>query len=377
MLVHAIETQAVRQIPHTSLQIPSAVMNPKEACHHLRVSPQLLKWYTSYAPKADSRKLAFDELDSFDEQELKAFDAHLRRPWQTRSVPAGVQRELLVEACGVCALCQQPCEKPQTAHIERKGVEVPFYSQHHDNLILLCGTCHDRYDDVGLKVISNAVVVAAKERLVSRKMEAIDRDVQIAQGVRDAVDAAKAVARILLAPSHTPPLTNASLWRDNRGTLLQAVVQSAGIQTAGVAPLFDGSSPTEVLQTLSGSLLPTQQLTHAVLDGYALEASGELLEAPDAWELLEEDRPEYECIMCGTLKDTVDYDCEDCRHFGSETDPPDGMEENSAGVTVPLYCDARDDKHALVCEECGSNNLTISYPESLCSGCRHMISKDD
>ena len=88
------------------------------------------------------------------------------------------------------------------------------------------------------------------------------------------------------------------------------------------------------------------------------------------------DEPEYEpppheCI-CGALKDTVDYECLDCRHCGSNTDPPDYIEDG-----VPFYSDVRGDTEQLACEDCASTNLEISYPEEYCSRCAYRISRDD
>lgn len=345
-------------------------MDFKEACHHLRIMPQLLKWYGSYAPKPDGRKLQQVRSGEFDQSELDAFDKNLRTAWPTRSVPVGIERELLIEACGLCPLCQQPCEKPQTAHIRRKDVEVAFYYQHPENLILLCGTCHDRYDDPRLKSITLDVVLTAKDRLVSRKMEAIDRDVRLARGLRDAVEAMKSSIRAELSGL----ASNSLLWQRDGGLLVRAAASSLAGSTA--SPILLSDEPL-TLASLSASLQPTQQVTHAVLDGYAMEATGSAPEAPPEWDLIEAGRAEYECIVCTALKDTVDYDCQDCGHFGSNTDPPDGVEENDLGIMVPVYSDARGDSYRLACEECESENLEVSYPESLCSACSYRESKDD
>jgi len=352
-------------------------MDFKEACHHLRISPQLLRWFRSYSAKGDGHKLQQSPLGDFEEAELDAFSAHLRTAWLSRSVPNGIERELRVEACGLCGLCQQPCEKPQTAHICRKGRETTFYTQHPENLILLCGTCHDRYDDHALKSVSLDVILAAKQRLVSRKMEAIDRDVQIARAVRATVDTAKTEIRTQLAGLTSSPLTNALLWQSGAALLLNATTRGIFGGSFSGAPSLDLSSPTKALEILSGSLQPTQQVTHALLDGYALEADGSADEAPAEWDLISDEQPDSECTLCGCLKDTVDYYCEDCDHSGSNLDPPDYVEQNSLGVFVPVYSDARGDTHKLACERCDSENLELSYPESVCSRCSHKISKND
>lgn len=85
--------------------------------------------------------------------------------------------------------------------------------------------------------------------------------------------------------------------------------------------------------------------------------------------------PDYECI-CGALKDSVDYECEDCGHTGSNTDPPDVVQDNDEGYRVPFYSDARGDLEPLVCDHCGSGRLSLSYGDR-CSRCEHRLASDD
>lgn len=81
--------------------------------------------------------------------------------------------------------------------------------------------------------------------------------------------------------------------------------------------------------------------------------------------------PVHEC-MCGALKDTLDYECLDCGHHGSNTDPPEYVEDGA-----PFYSDARGESAQLECENCASLNLEVSYPEEYCSRCAYRISRDD
>ena len=69
--------------------------NFQEAGHRLRVTPRLLKWFTSHSPKRDGRKLQQEVLGNFRATELDAFDNYLRDPWQDKYVPAGIKIELL------------------------------------------------------------------------------------------------------------------------------------------------------------------------------------------------------------------------------------------------------------------------------------------
>ncbi len=349
-------------------------MDYKAACHRLRITPALLKWYMKYAPRADGRKLLEVSAGAFSPDELDSFDKHLRCDWGGKNVPTGIHRELEVEACGLCALCSNPCETLQLAHIERKGMEVAFYFQHPSNLIPLCGTCHTRYDEPNLRAVSPHVIKAAKERLISKKMEAIDRDVERAHAVREAVEAIKAEMRAQLGFAASPP-TNATLWLSGTDRLLQA---TALVLTGSVRNdlAFDLGEPARSLLTLSGSHTTPGQVTHAVLDGYAQEASGAVSEAPDEWELVDAEPPEGTCF-CGELKDSAEYQCGDCEHTGWNMDPPTLIDENDLGIVVPFYEDMRGDSHALECENCGGGNLQVSYPEQWCSRCRHIMCRDD
>jgi len=353
-------------------------MDYKEASAHLRISPILLKWFGSYAPKRDGRKLREQSPGVFEASELNAFDAHLKTAWRNRSVPSGIKRELALEASGSCPVCNQPCEKLQEAHIRRKDVEVLHYFQHPVNLLPICGTCHDRYDDPRLVAIDLAVITAAKERLISRKMEAIDRDVRFAAAIRETIEAEKTTLR-----SHYSLLTatapnNATLWQTDGATILAALRRSWVDAPAGGLPPLDSTSASDSLAMISGSLSPMQQATHAVLDGYQQEASGSVGAAPDEWALIENDEAaDYECDLCGGLKDSVDYECLDCHECTSDANPPSDMVKNSSGLLVPRFEDARGDLVELGCQACGGNNLNLSYGESYCSKCRHLLDKED
>lgn len=261
-------------------------MDFKEASHRLRITPTLLKWFTSYSPKGDGRKLQQKAPGDFDAAELDAFDASLRTAWPSRNLPTGIEAELLVEACGHCGLCGDPCEKLEMAHIYRKDVEVKFYFQHPANLIPLCGSCHNRYDDLKLKTVSFEVIQAAKERLIARKMEAIDRDVERAKAVRELVEATKAevAAKLSLLTGAMP--SNQTLWTTGAADLLMAATRGV----FGVPRLVHGlnlTSTPKSLATLSDSIDSTGNVTQALLDGYVQEASGQAAVAPSEWDMIE------------------------------------------------------------------------------------------
>lgn len=278
-------------------------MDYNEACHLLRVTPTLLKWVTRHTAIPGGWKLRESSPGEFQESDLRAFDKHLRDPWPSRSVPTGIYQELLVEACGRCALCSDPCDKLQMAHIERMNVEVAYYFQHPGNLVGLCGTCHDRYDDQNLTTVSLEVVRAAKERLVSRKMEAIDRDVERARAVRGAVEQVKAELSVSLAKLTGSVGSPHSLWLSNPVKLIDAVTRGLYGQPSlapGVAP----TSAEKSLQALSNSVT-NEPVTHAVVGGYIAEATGSLTAAPSEWDLLDADDDRTVCDVCDPGEDRM------------------------------------------------------------------------
>ena len=71
----------------------------------LKISPELLRWCTSYSPKKDKVKLQFEEKDGvfyFNKKELESFNRYLSAPWPkppkgTRpTIPKGIQNETIV-----------------------------------------------------------------------------------------------------------------------------------------------------------------------------------------------------------------------------------------------------------------------------------------
>src|SRR5260370_42633184 len=94
----------------------SRVLTEYEAAKTVGMSPTLLRWLTSYAPRPDSERklqIAKKEQDTlfFDETELLDFNAWLARPWPKKDdearpgVPAGIRNEIRIEANGECAIC--------------------------------------------------------------------------------------------------------------------------------------------------------------------------------------------------------------------------------------------------------------------------------
>jgi len=128
-----------------------------EAAIRVKMSPGLLRWFTGHAPKHNSkRKLPFTEKGGeffYDAEQLDGFDAFLKEPWpippgQKRPpVPAGIEREIKIEAHHKCAFCEY------TAHGEDAHIDAVAKSKcnHPHNLIWACPNHHTEYD-FGFKV---------------------------------------------------------------------------------------------------------------------------------------------------------------------------------------------------------------------------------
>ena len=123
-----------------------------EAAIRVRMSPTLLRWFTSYAPKYGStRKLPHTEENEeyfYDTDELDSFNKFLWEPWpwspgRTRpTVPKGIETEIMIEAHHKCAFCEY------IAHGEAAHIDPVSRSKcnHPHNLIWACPTHHTEYD---------------------------------------------------------------------------------------------------------------------------------------------------------------------------------------------------------------------------------------
>ncbi len=139
------------------------------------MSPELLRWLTSHAPKSGvDRKLKTeirDETYFFEVEELKEFDAWLKMAWPKKdgkrpNVPSAIRREIINEANGECAICHGHKDTCEAAHLD------PVHksnNNHPENLLWLCANHHTTYDD-GLfgPNDENAEFVLAFKRVLHR-----------------------------------------------------------------------------------------------------------------------------------------------------------------------------------------------------------------
>jgi DnaJ-class molecular chaperone len=117
------------------------------------MSPELLRWLTSNAPKSGiSRKLKVAKKQGdtffFEENELLDFNNWLKLPWPQKDgkrphVPSAIRREIKIEANGECAICHGHHNTCEAAHLD------PVHksrNNHPENLLWLCSNHHTAYD---------------------------------------------------------------------------------------------------------------------------------------------------------------------------------------------------------------------------------------
>lgn len=128
-------------------------LNLIEASFLLSMSPELLMWLTTHAPKkGDSRKLkvarTVEGVAMFEKSELLDFNKWLMQSWPAApgkrpTIPTGIYNEIVNESATVCALCYQFSGACEAAHIEAVARSK---NNHPHNLILLCANHHTMYD---------------------------------------------------------------------------------------------------------------------------------------------------------------------------------------------------------------------------------------
>lgn len=172
--------------PFPHLTTPTA-LSIDEAAHYLRMTVDLLEWFSRHDPKSDGRKLVPDVDGRYSRANLDDFNEHLWDQWPTKYVPAGIATELQREARGMCVVCRAPSDFLEQAHINRMGCERATHSQHPHNIALLCPTCHTRYDN-SRGALTLATVQHAKQNALSALMESVDRDVVLQRLLTEVYD---------------------------------------------------------------------------------------------------------------------------------------------------------------------------------------------
>ena len=129
------------------------IISEYEAASITYMSPDLLRWLTSHAPKSGiARKLKVAQKENdiyfFDRKEVLAYDAWLKQPWPRKdgkrpSIPTAIRREVKKEANGSCAICQGHKDTCEAAHLDPIAKSD---NNHPENLLWLCSNHHTAYD---------------------------------------------------------------------------------------------------------------------------------------------------------------------------------------------------------------------------------------
>ncbi|WP_167706630.1 HNH endonuclease signature motif containing protein [Sphingobium fuliginis] len=124
-----------------------------EAASITCMSPDLLRWFTSHAPKSGiKRKLKAGRKDGdrifYDREEVLSFDAWLKQPWPRKDgkrprIPSKIRAEIKVEANGACAICHGHKDTCEAAHLDPVAKSD---NNHPENLLWLCSNHHTAYD---------------------------------------------------------------------------------------------------------------------------------------------------------------------------------------------------------------------------------------
>jgi DnaJ-class molecular chaperone len=135
--------------------MPKKLLSEYEAACETGMSPKLLRWLTSNAPKSGiPRKLKVAKTDGgtlyFEEEELVGFNKWLKLPWPNSKsgkrphVPKGIRLEIIEEANGECAICHGHKNTCEAAHLDPVHKSK---NNHSENLLWLCSNHHTAYDD--------------------------------------------------------------------------------------------------------------------------------------------------------------------------------------------------------------------------------------
>lgn len=131
--------------------------NMFEAAVKLRMSPEMLKWFTIYPAKQGNKRLLkisrkHGSTFFFSEGELISFDKYLLEPWPSElgkrpPIPAGVEKEIKTETFFQCAVCHSHADSCEMAHIRPVATSQ---CNHPHNLIYLCANHHTKFDKTGV-----------------------------------------------------------------------------------------------------------------------------------------------------------------------------------------------------------------------------------
>lgn len=371
---------------------PEFSLDWKRVAADLRITPMLLKWFSRYqVNKGDGqrRRLTCKDGRAPISKAAMDFDRWLSTPWPSKSVPAGISRELERESLGLCVLCRTPTDVPEEAHINRKHVfkdgkitkryELDHYSQHPHNLLHLCPNCHSRYDRIDAGGVTNAGVRQAKETALAKLLESVDRDVALAEEVKRAAMTNDRLEQLWESLSAAMASDDAVLVRlPGSSQALEGLRLSDEFWLLSSANSVPPNLGTE--KAFRRSSIPiTANVIGELVDseGHFTPPSSPNVEWTDV-----PDEPEYwQCSRgCGEQAEIEAAYCSACEEpnddasEGYVTHLPGGNFTVSVLMPNPRTKHDLDTYVDLVCERCGNTEFEVEF-DTFCSYCDHMWDK--
>lgn len=307
-----------------------------ESVQVLRMRTALIEKFTSHSPKGDGMKLEFSSSGTIEESDLIHFNQYLMSEWPSKRIPTYIENELKYEARDECGYCGNSLIT-ESAHIDRKGIELDYYCQHPHNLIELCPNCHSRYDN---KEIKNTRIKEKKNELIDRLIREDLNKLVVATTIRDEIEYIKSQTR-------------AVFW----GEIYSDVATIFYRQTND--PVFSNIETQDQLKCALEKSAEKTKTDNPYMTGLAIAYSEQVkssLSRPITdFDLLEDEREEGECHLCGGATEVDDGSC------------------NACGADLAGYYS--DDLSDMLCPNCGSDDIVIAF-EYTCGHCRNMLDSD-
>ncbi len=285
-----------------------------EAAIRVRISPDLLRWFTRYAPKHGcSRKLPFTERDGeyfYNEEELIDFNDYLKKPWPRPAgakrphVPEGIRQEIKIEANHKCAFCEYT-NSGEGAHIDavHKGG-----CNHPHNLIWSCPNHHSEYD-LGHKIgtlVKEDHVRVIKELLLESRLRHWRMELRTVAGCLSVIEELRKISKYIVSPQF------AEVRSELAGLAKRTVEAAAEAAKIDLAKHVQSSTPSYVRYAAKiAALVPGDSSSSS----HVIEEAAQTINA--ATEEYLEESGLATCPLCKGAGEHNQYQCPICAGEGA------------------------------------------------------------
>jgi DnaJ-class molecular chaperone len=330
-------------------------MSEIEAAIHLKMSPELLEFFATKAPKSgETRKLPRTEADGvvrYRRDDLDAFNSYLDEQWpkpakaQRPHLPRKLKLEIKLEAhCG-CAICGHSANG-EAAHIEPVADTM---SHHPKRLIWLCPNHHTEYD-LGFKPrdVDLETVKAVKVMLVNRRLRLWGMERKASQDI----------LRLLAQVEDARSFLGHSNWNEAHG-YVSALVETDLAELQKVAKKAAKPKSPKGKKPPSGEIIAYAKFAQSILNapttgGSAAEKAANLLgETAEARAEFLRETGGVDCPVCDGTGDRKGLECRACGGVGtlSEWDAGQLRVSDFEFVSCPL-CKGSGNYKTDPCPEC-------------------------